>query len=282
MPAAFFRGIASRFARSAFYLIALAVWTSPSTAGDGDRFVDVQLAIAADVSISMDREEKLLQAAGFAAAFRDPDVIHAITGGPTGRIAVSYFEWGGARNQRTVVPWMVIDGVESAWRFAEQIERSRPGKLRRGTSIAGALGHALDLFDAGGIAAGRRIVNLSGDGPDDRALDLRSVREKLLDSGVTINAMAVVYKSLLDGVVDGVEDTMTPADMLAYFEENVIGGAGAFVEPVWAISDYADAVKRKLLREIRSPSLSASLELSVHDVRETEDQTPVDGWLTPP
>lgn len=259
MPIAFSWGIWPRLAKPAFLLIALAGWSSPGVAGSGDDFVDVQLAIAADVSISMDREEKLLQAAGFAAAFRDPEVIHAITGGPAGRIAVTYFEWGGARTQRLVVPWMVIDGVESAWEFAGRIEGNNPSKLRRGTSIAGALGHALDLLDASGIAAGRRIVNLSGDGPDDRALDLESVREKLLDSGVTINAMAVIYKGRLDGVVDGVEETMTPADMLAYFEKNVIGGAGAFVEPVWAISDYANAVKRKLLREIRDARLSAEL-----------------------
>lgn len=265
------------------FLAALAAWAAPAMAGGSDdRFVDVQLAIAADVSFSMDREEKLLQAAGFAAAFRDPEIIDAIKEGPAGRIAVAYFEWGGARTQRLVVPWMVIDGIESAWSFAEQIEQSRPGRLPRGTSIAGALGQAQELLDAGGIAAGRRVVNLSGDGPDDRTLDLGSVRQRLLDSGATINVMAVVYKGLLDGVVDGAEETMTPAGLLAYFQENVIGGGGAFVEPVWSISDYATAIKRKLLREIRSPSLSASLTRSADsNSSRAEGQAPEEGWLTP-
>jgi hypothetical protein len=276
---AFFAGPGSGSMISAFFLVALAVWAGPAVAsGNDDRSVDVQIAIAADVSISMDREEKFMQAAGFAAAFRDPEVIDAITDGPAGRIAVAYFEWGGARAQRLVVPWTVVDGIESAWRFAEEIERARPGRLPRGTSIAGALARAQDLLDTSGIAAGRRVVNLSGDGPDDRTLDLQSVRQKLLDSGATINAMAVVYKSLLDGVVDGVEETMTPADMLAYFQENVIGGAGAFVEPVWSIADYATAIKRKLLREIRSPSLSASLMRSADGNSSMAEE----GWLTPP
>ena len=281
MTFAFFAGPQCRSVASAF--LAALVWAAPAiSGGNDDRFVDMQLAIAADVSISLDREEKFLQAAGFAAAFRDPEIIDAIAEGPVGRIAVAYFEWGGARAQRLVVPWTIVDGVESAWQFAELIERMRPGRLPRGTSIAGALAQAHDLLDAGGFAAGRRVVNLSGDGPDDRTLDLESVRQKLLDSGATINVMAVVYKSLLDGVVDGAGETMTPDDMLAYFQENVIGGAGAFVEPVWSISDYAAAIKRKLLREIRNPNLSASLVRSAGpNAIEVEDPMPDGEWLTP-
>ncbi len=251
-----------RLAGAVFLLAFAACLPSSSKAGTDSAdmsFVDVQLVIAADVSTSMDAEEKFLQAAGFAGAFRDPEIIKAITGGPAGRIAVTYFEWGGARRQRTVVPWMVIDGVTSAWEFAERIEHNKPSTLRRGTSIAAALDHAHLLIDDCNLSAGRIVVNLSGDGPDDRVLDLDRSRERLLDRGVTINAMAVIYKGLLDGVVEGGEETMTPADMLAYFEARVIGGAGAFVEPVWAISDYADAIRRKLLREIRGAMLSAEL-----------------------
>ena len=54
------------------------------TDGADSSFVDVQLVIAADVSTSMDAGEKRLQAAGFAGAFRDPEIIKAITGGPAG------------------------------------------------------------------------------------------------------------------------------------------------------------------------------------------------------
>lgn len=244
------------------FLLAFAACVSSSRmagAAADTSFVDVQLVIAADVSTSMDAEEKRLQAAGFARAFRDPEIIKAITGGPAGRIAVTYFEWGGARRQRTVVPWMVIDSVASAWEFAGRIERNNPSTLRRGTSIAAALDHALLLIEGSSLAAGRVVVNLSGDGPDDRTLDLDGSRERLLERGATINAMAVIYKSLLDGVVEGSEETMTSADMLAYFRDRVIGGAGAFVEPVWALSDYADAIRRKLLREIRDATLSAEL-----------------------
>lgn len=262
MPLKILRQTATRLAWAMFLLAFAACLPSSGMAGtDGvdSSFVDVQLVIAADVSTSMDAEEKFLQAAGFAGAFRDPEIIKAITGGPAGRIAVTYFEWGGARRQRTVVPWMVIDGVTSAWEFAKRIERNKPSTLRRGTSIAAALDHALLLIDGSTLSAGRIVVNLSGDGPDDRALDLDRSRERLLERGATINAMAVIYKSLLDGVVEGGEETMTPADMLGYFRDRVIGGAGAFVEPVWAISDYSDAIRRKLLREIRDATLSAEL-----------------------
>lgn len=220
--------------------------------------VDLQLVIAADVSLSMDPEEKRLQSAGFAAAFRDPEIVSAITEGPSGRISVAYFEWGGRRLQRMVVPWMVIDGVESAWNFASHIERARSSTLRGGTSVAAALDYAGAMLDES-VSAPRRIVNLSSDGIDDRALDLDGIRKNLFAGGVTVNAMAILYKGRLHGVVEGVEDTMTPADMLAYFRDRVIGGPGAFVEPVWSVADYKDAIRRKLLREIRHPALSAGL-----------------------
>ncbi len=221
--------------------------------------VDVQLVIAADVSLSMDADEKRLQARGFAEAFRDPRLTDAIARGPTGRIAVAYFEWGGARQQRLVVPWTIIDGTGSAADFAERIGSRTPGRHHQGTSIAGALNYALGLMEAGGLLATRRVINISGDGVDDRVMDLDRVRGEIVRRGIVINGMAVVYKGRLQGVVDGVEDTMTPGDILQYFEENVIGGEGAFVEPVKERGDYSTAIMRKLIREIRGPSISAGL-----------------------
>ena len=84
--------------------------------------VDVALVLAVDISYSMDIEELTLQREGFAEAFRSGVVQDAIRCGMLGRIAVTYFEWAGAADQRIMVPWTLIDGPESALAFAARVE----------------------------------------------------------------------------------------------------------------------------------------------------------------
>lgn len=218
-----------------------------------DMPVDVELVIAADVSISMDREEALLQQQGFVEAFRHPDILRAIDSGPAGRIAVTYLEWGGDRRHRVVVPWVLIDGAESAGRFADRLETSRPARFKRGTSISSALVRSHDLLQHSGFAGARRVINISSDGVNNKGPKLAHVRARLLADGVTINGLPIVYKGLLDGVVAGPAVRADPAFLIDYFERDVIGGPYAFVEPVTAIESYADAIRRKLVREIAAP-----------------------------
>jgi hypothetical protein len=216
--------------------------------------VDIALVIAADVSISMDREETQLQQRGFVEAFRHPDILRAIESGAVGRIAVAYLEWGGENRHRLVVPWMVVENAESALEFAERLERSRPGRFKRGTSISSALLRSYDLLQHRAFSGARRIINISGDGVNNKGPDLGSVRARLLAAGVTINGMPIVHKGLLDGVIAGAEEVPTaPEFLIDYFEQAVIGGPYAFVEPVTAVQSYTDATRRKLIREITAP-----------------------------
>jgi hypothetical protein len=221
-----------------------------------EALVDVQLVIAADVSISMDRQEKQLQQEGFARAFRHPEIVRAIQAGPLGRIAVVYFEWGGERQQRVVIPWMLIDGAASARRFAEDLEDRSPSKFIRGTSLSGALEKAAELFANSKFSGGKRVVNISGDGMNTQGREIEPVRRALVDLGITINGMPIVYKGLLDGVVRDREIPHDPQQLIDYFEQHVIGGSEAFVEPVVAMRNYEDAIHRKLLREIGLPIYS--------------------------
>lgn len=230
---------------------------APPRLAHAGALVDVELLIAADVSISMDKEERRLQQAGFVAAFRDPDVLTAIRSGPTGRIAVAYVEWGGTGRHRLVVPWTVIEDAQSAGRFANRLERNRPATLNRGTSIGSALSKAHALFGASAVSGARRIVNISGDGVDGNAAHLAWVRDALLADGITINGLPIVYKDLLDGVISGRPAGHDPRILIDYFERQVIGGPHAFVEPVTDIGNYAAAIRRKLLREIGMPMYAA-------------------------
>ncbi len=213
--------------------------------------VDVELVIAADVSFSMDRDEKTLQQQGFVQAFRDPDVWAAIQSGVTGRIAVTYFEWGGEGRHRIVVPWTVIDGAESAEHFAQLLESNRPARFKRGTSLSNALIVSRGLLRQRSVAGARRVVNISGDGVDNHDQNLSYARTMLVADGITINGLPVVYKGLLEGVVSGRTRLETdPRLLIGYFEREVIGGPYAFAEPVITRESYTDAIRRKLIREI--------------------------------
>ncbi|MCC7252424.1 DUF1194 domain-containing protein [Hyphomicrobium sp.] len=234
--------------------------------------VDVEIVIAADVSVSMDREETRLQQEGFVHAFRHPDILSAIQSGPVGRIAVAYIEWGGAGRHRVVVPWSLIEDAESAHRFARRLEKNRPARFNRGTSISSALLRSYDLLLASGYSATRRVINISGDGVQNKGPDLALVRSELLSAGVTINGLPIVYKGLLDGVVAGPERETDPRVLIEYFEQAVIGGPYAFVEPVTAIESYTEAVRRKLIREIRTPMYAGLRNAGWTSSAEDEDR----------
>ncbi|NLS03172.1 DUF1194 domain-containing protein [Rhizobium sp. P32RR-XVIII] len=219
----------------------------PARAGD---LVDLQLVIAADVSTSMDAQEKALQQQGFAKAFRRPEIIEAITGGRNGRIAVTYVEWGGDGQRRVVVPWTIIANEADAWLFSLKLEANSPAKIRQGTSISGILSYADYLIRFSGFDATRSLINISGDGVNNKGLEVEPVRAGVLANGITINALPIVY----DAMQGGEEEAIAPEDLIAYFRREVIGGPGAFAEAVAAPEQYSAAIYRKLLREISNSS----------------------------
>jgi hypothetical protein len=219
-----------------------------ATAGEGAAAerIDLALVIAVDVSTSMDQDEKQMQQRGFVEAFRRPEIIDAICGGAAGRIAVAYVEWGGIGPQKMVVPWTLIASEADAWSFSLKLEANVPTRLRRGTSLSGALGYASGLLHQTGYEAARSVVNVSGDGVNNIGPDLGPVRAELLAEGITINGLSILYGK---GSEDG-EKPLPPAELYAYFEREVIGGPGAFAMPVTSFADYPQAIYRKLLREI--------------------------------
>jgi Protein of unknown function (DUF1194) len=239
-------------------LLAISSGTGPLLASDSVS-VDLELVIAADVSTSMELAEKQLQRRGFADAFRNPAIVDAIAAGDYGRIAITYMEWGGPNNQKVVVPWVVIADRAGAEEFADQLERTFPGKLRRGTSIGGALSFAAHLLDANEFSGVRRVVNLSGDGTDNTDSRVANVRADVLARGITINGLPIVYELAPGDSTEG-EASTTPEALVEYYKREVIGGPGAFVESVAAAEDLQAAIERKLLREIRAPLFSAANE----------------------
>ncbi|NOU07123.1 MAG: DUF1194 domain-containing protein [Hyphomicrobiaceae bacterium] len=203
--------------------------------------VDLELILAVDISMSMDVDEQRLQRQGYIAALRDPELHRAIATGPLRRIAITYFEWAGQQHRTVIVPWTMIDNAESANRIADSLDAA-PISRNRFTSISGAMNFAHTLFASSPFVPSRRVLDISGDGPNNNGGPILEARAPLLRDDVTINGLPIVIKRG--------NSTFDIDDLDNYYRECVIGGPGAFVIPIKDQADFFIATRNKLLREI--------------------------------
>lgn len=204
--------------------------------------VDVELILAVDVSLSMSASELDIQRRGYAAALTHETVVQAIEDGLHGRIAIAYFEWAGDFSQTIVVPWTVIASAEDADRMAERLMVDPPRSARR-TSISGAVNFASDLFAESEFRGLRRVLDISGDGPNNQGPPIADARDELVSRGVTINGLPLMTS-------DGFTTRYDIDDLDLYYANCVIGGPGAFMVPVNDWSQFPEAVRRKLVIEL--------------------------------
>ena len=204
--------------------------------------VDVELVIAVDVSYSMDPEEQALQREGYVMALTSREFLRALREGVNGKIAVIYFEWAGQSDQKIIMPWRLIDGPEAADAVAAEIARA-PYRRASRTSISGALHFAKPLFDNSGYHGLRRVIDVSGDGANNAGPLVVPARDDLLAAGITINGLPIMLKPPTPG-------TMDIEDLDIYYEDCVIGGAGAFVVAIREREKFIEATRTKLVLEI--------------------------------
>jgi hypothetical protein len=231
--------------RIAAYLVAALIVLAgtpplPSRA-QAETEVDLALVLAVDVSRSMDDDEQRLQRDGFVEAFRSTVVHDAIRKGMLGRIAVVYMEWSGPAEQKVVIPWTLVDGPERAVKFAEHLAQAPIGRIFS-TSISGAIDHGLKLLAESGVDPIRRVIDVSGDGPNNTGRVVTSARDEAVAQGVTINGLPFMLKRPTGfGDIENLDH---------YYQDCVIGGPGAFIVPVREARHFADAIRTKLVREI--------------------------------
>ena len=204
--------------------------------------VDVELVIAVDISYSMDPEEQALQREGYILALTSREFLNALRQGANGKIAVTYFEWAGQYDQRIVMPWRLIDSPEAADAVAGEIARA-PYRRASRTSISGALRYAKPLFDNSGYRGLRRVIDVSGDGANNDGPLIVPMREDVRAAGITINGLPIMLKRANVGSLD-----IEQLDI--YYEDCVIGGAGAFVIPIREREKFIEATRTKLVLEI--------------------------------
>src|ERR671921_916205 len=204
--------------------------------------VDLELVFAADGSGSIDEDELRLQRKGWGDALASRDVLDGIRDGAIGAIAVAYMEWGGPQSQVLIVNWHVIRDEASARAFADRLMTAPRGAYGY-NSISNAIDFSVRLVETNAHEGTRRVIDVSGDGPNMNGRSLEAARADALAKGFTINALAIRRPGGRPGGPGG----MSLED---YYGQAVIGGPGAFVEIADETRPFAVAARRKLLTEI--------------------------------
>lgn len=208
--------------------------------------VDVELVLAVDVSLSMSPDELEIQRHGYAAALTHERVLQAIAEGAHGKIAVTYVEWAGSTSQIVIVPWTVIANRADAERVIRQLTAKPPNSARR-TSISSALEFGSDLFAESAFRGMKRVIDISGDGPNNQGPPVDLIRDGVVAQGITINGLPLMTNG-------GFGNAYDVEDLDRYYADCVIGGPGAFMIPVNEWSQFPEAIRRKLVMELAGPT----------------------------
>jgi len=199
--------------------------------------VDLQLVLAVDVSGSVNAQRFELQKMGYVAAFQNKRVLSAILGGRNQAIAVTMAQWSGPFLQAQVVPWTLLKDESTVKAVAGMIESAPRMMYGGGTSISGAIDHSLTLFPQSPFKAERRVIDVSGDGSNNRGRPVTQARDEAVKAGIVINGLPIL--------------ALEP-DLDRYYYDSVIGGPGAFVVAAQNYETFGDAILKKLITEIAS------------------------------
>ena len=232
----------------AFKVAALAVALLGATAVKGSAQdgseVDLALVLSADASGSIDEREFALQRDGIAGAITDPEVMAAIKGGRTGKIAVTLVEWGSPGMPVQVVGWHIIGNDERSQDFAMDV-RNAPRAPQSYNAIGDGMVLATELIATCPCKPTRKVIDVSGDNPDMRSkIPAPLARDMAVKAGITVNALAILQ--------DGRLGPTGKPWLVEVYEQQVIGGFAAFVIPAQTRADFARALRQKLIQEIAS------------------------------
>jgi uncharacterized protein DUF1194 len=204
--------------------------------------VDLELVLAADGSGSIDEDEFRFQREGYASAIQSDAVLNAIKSGRHRAIALAFVEWAAPESVHTIVDWMIIRGPEDARKFAVQL-LAAPRIAYGFNSISEAIAHSMALIETNDIEGRRKVIDISGDGPQINGRPLPIIRAAALNAGITINALVVNRPG-------GVRPGPDGGPLTDHYSRDVIGGFGAFMMTVEGRERMAGAVRRKMVLEI--------------------------------
>jgi hypothetical protein len=235
----------TRAMRMVIALLSLALAISPPMARAAEP-VDLLLVLAADVSRSVNEVKFRLQREGAAAAISNPEVVRAITSGPNRRIAVCFVEWATTGLHNVVVDWTVIGDGQSARGFGDKLIEA-PRSFAGSTSISSAIDFSVSQLERAPFTSERRVIDVSGDGNNNSGRSVTDARDDALAKGMTINALVILTPAAESFRP---EHTNPPGGLEKYFQDNVIGGPGAFTVVAESHESFGRALTKKLIQEI--------------------------------
>ena len=235
-----------RLFRRTSIVLALAIAALEAASARAAEPVDLLLVLAADVSRSIDSQKFQLQREGYAAALSNPRVLEAIQSGRQGRIGVLFLEWSGFGNQKVVIDWMMIDGRSSAQAFGDRLLES-PRSYADRTSISGGIDAAVAQLARAPFEAGRRTIDVSGDGTNNAGRDVTQARNDAVALGISISGLVILSETPRPW---SPEHTNPPGGLPKYYRDNVIGGPGSFVLEAKDFNSFGEAIVKKMIAEI--------------------------------
>lgn len=205
--------------------------------------VDLQLALMVDASGSVNQTRFELQKRGYVAALRNPRVLGAILGGRTQSIALTMVQWTGPFLHVQVLPWTRLNNEDSVLSAAKLIEDTPRQLFGGGTSISGAIDHAMTLFPQSPYKGERRVMDISGDGSNNSGRSVTRARDEAVKADVTINGLPILaFEPYLD----------------QYYRDFVIGGPGAFMIVAKDFESFGEAILKKMIIEIADNEAAAA------------------------
>jgi len=193
----------------------------------------VVLAMDASGSVSDDRFE--LQKQGYAAAFRNRQVLNSIRSLATQSVAITMMQWTGPELHVQTVDWTLANDEVTLNALADAIEATKRQLFGGGTSISGAIDYSRILLSTSPFLGIRRVIGVSGDGANNRGRSVTLARDEAVRDGISINGLPILALE---------------ADLDRYYYNNVIGGPSAFMIPARTYETFADAILKKLITEI--------------------------------
>ncbi len=202
-----------------------------------DNTVDLALVVALDVSYSVDAAEFKLMRDGLAAALDSAEVEEALLTGLHGVILVSVVQWSGFQEQDTHVKWRRVSGRADLAVLADDIRAMKRRYTGGATDIGGALSYCHEVVKTAPEGSIRHVIDLVADGKNNMNFGPNFIRDIIVPDRIIINGLAITNKF---------------DELVGYFQENIIGGNGAFVEAAAEYVDFESAMLRKLVRETQN------------------------------
>lgn len=203
------------------------------------------LALALDVSGSVNAEEYRAQLDGLAGALNDPDVRDALLALPAFPVRLNVFEWSGVAFRRQILPWTPVTSDEALDRIIEQLRQTRRVTSPATTAIGAAMEYTAIIMEPQSDCW-KRTLDISGDGQSNEGFRPRDIIDSGTMAGLTVNAL-VIGTNAPTGDRRRLDEI---SRLTRYFKSEVIFGDDAFVETALGYDDYQRAMRKKLLREL--------------------------------